>query len=282
MAQVNRKVSYKKNTTHEGGVAKRIDAEKMLRRSVLSCMLWENGFYEDGVEIADRIASLVKEVDQNTVMELAKEAREKFKLRHVPLLLLRESVRNGGKISHALYDVIQRADELSEFLAIYWKDGRQPVSAQVKKGIRNAFNKFNEYQLAKYNRSGRSVSLRDALFISHAKPKDDAQAALFKKLVDGTLKTPDTWEVGLSGGGDKKEVFTRLLSENKLGAMALLRNLRNMETAGVKSSLVENAIRTANYGRVLPFRFIGAEKYAPRYSAQLETAMLKALKFILI
>jgi hypothetical protein len=34
------------------------------------------------------------------------------------------------------------ADELSEFVAIYWKDGRVPLSGQVKKGLAAAFPKF--------------------------------------------------------------------------------------------------------------------------------------------
>ena len=45
-------------STHEGGTAKRINAELALRRSILACLLWERTFYEDGVEIADRIAGL--------------------------------------------------------------------------------------------------------------------------------------------------------------------------------------------------------------------------------
>ena len=41
--------------THEGAPAAVITAEQALRRSVLSCMLWEGEFYEDGVQIANRI-----------------------------------------------------------------------------------------------------------------------------------------------------------------------------------------------------------------------------------
>jgi len=276
MAQINTKVNYPKIKTHESAPAKRINAEKMLRRSVLSCLLWEDSFYEDGVSIADRIAKLSGEVSGEVVNALAVEAREKYKLRHVPLLLLREAARKGGKVADALYNTIQRPDELSEFVAMYWKNGKEPLSAQVKKGLGRAFNKFNEYQLAKYNRDN-AVKLRDVLFMSHAKPENKENAILFEKLVNGTLKTPDTWETNLSAGEDKKETFTRLIEENKLGALALLRNLRNMVEAGVDSSVVDYAIRSANYGRVLPFRFITAEKYGPSYSSALEEAMMKAM-----
>ncbi len=129
--------------------------------------------------------------------------------------------------------VIQRADELSEFVAIYWADGRTPLSAQVKKGLAAAFTRFDEYALAKYDRAG-AVRLRDVLFLCHAKPRDAAQAELWKRLIAGELATPDTWEVALSSGGDKRTHWERLLVERTLGALALLRNLRNMKDAGVQ------------------------------------------------
>ena len=276
MAQVNGRTKTEPLRTHEGGIAKRINSEQMLRRSVMSCMLWENEFYEDGVTIADRIAELVKHVNQETVMNLAMEARNKGNLRHVPLLLLRESVRNGGSIANALENVIQRPDELAEFLAIYWKDGKTPVAAQVKKGLAKAFPKFNAYQLAKYNRD-RDIMLRDVLFICHAKPNSAEQAETWKKLVDGTLESADTWEKNLSAGEDKKTTWERLITENKLGAMALLRNLRNMLKVGVNVDYIKAGLKTMKTDKVLPFRFITAEKYAPSLSDSLEEAMLRSL-----
>ncbi len=57
----------------------------------------------------------------------------------------------------------------------------------------------------------KEVKLRDVLFLSHAKPKDAAQAAVWKKLVENTLGPPDTWEVVLSAGKDKRGNFKRLI-----------------------------------------------------------------------
>src|ERR1700753_2380715 len=81
--------------THEGAPAKAITAEQALRRSVLTCMLWEDEFYEDGVQIAGRIRELVPKVDAAKVAALAIEAREAMKLRHAPLLLVREMARHA-------------------------------------------------------------------------------------------------------------------------------------------------------------------------------------------
>ena len=265
--------------SHEGAPARHISPEMQLRRSVLACLLWESQFYEDGVEIGGRIAELVPKVAAEKVAALAFEAREQSKLRHVPLLLVREMARHKthrAAVSDTLARVIQRADELAEFVAIYWKDGRVPLSGQVKKGLAAAFPKFDEYQLAKYDRGG-PIKLRDVLFLCHAKPRDEAQAAVWKRLIWGRLTTPDTWEVALSSGADKREAWERLLREQKLGALALLRNLRNMREAGVDEPLVLNALREMSAARVLPFRFLAAARHAPRWEEALEQAMLKSL-----
>ena len=266
-------------STHAGAPARHISPEPQLRRSVLACLLWEKQFYEDGVEIAQRVGELVPKVAAEKVAALAVEARVQMKLRHAPLLLVREMARHKthrGLVADTLASVIQRADELAEFLAIYWKDGRIPLSGQVKKGLAAAFPKFDEYALAKYDRGG-SVKLRDVLFLSHAKPRDAAQAGVWKKLIWGRLNTPDTWEVALSSGADKREAWLRLLAENKLGALALLRNLRNMREVGVEEELVLSALRSMNAARVLPFRFLAAARYAPQWEEALDHAMLKCV-----
>lgn len=263
-------------TTHEGARARQISPELQLRRSVLSCLLWEEQFYEDGVQIAGRIAELVPRVKAEAVAALAVEARERMNLRHVPLLLVREMARHKthrALVSETLSRVIQRADELAEFLAIYWKDGRVPLSGQVKKGLAAAFPKFDEYALAKYDRAG-VIKLRDVLFLCHAKPADEAQALLWKRLIAGELTAPDTWEVALSSGADKRETWERLLAERKVGALALLRNLRNMKDAEVSETLVLEALRTMRTDRVLPFRFLAAARYAPQWEEALEQAMI--------
>lgn len=267
-------------TTHEGAPAKRINAELQLRRSVLACMLWESTFYEDGQSIAERIRSLISLVDPAKVSALALEAREKMKLRHVPLWIVREMARlpkHKALVADTLSNVIQRADELSEFVSLYWLDKRQPLSAQVKKGLALAFQKFNAYQLAKYDRDG-AVKLRDVLFLCHAKPKDKEQESIWKQLVDGTLPIPNTWENRLSAGEDKKVVWEALLKENELGALALLRNLRNMASVNVDENIIFSALEKMKVERVLPFRFISAAKYAPQWESHLEKAMLKCLE----
>lgn len=269
-------------TTHEGGRAypeHRMTPEMQLERTVLACLLWEDTFYEDGQAVGDRIKALVPLCSPEFVHLLALKARGEMNLRHAPLLLCRELARTGKLRAGMLSAVIQRADELAEFLAIYWADngGRRTLSKQVKKGLALAFNKFGEYALAKYNRDGK-VKLRDVLFLCHAKSENPEQDALWKRLAAKELAAPDTWEVALSAGADKGETFTRLILEGKLGALALLRNLRNMVQSNVTPSVINHAIAMADVSRVLPFRFIAAARYAPQFEPELEAALFRSLE----
>jgi 60 kDa SS-A/Ro ribonucleoprotein len=274
--------------THAGGRAKRFTPEMELKRALMNCLLWEDQFYEDGVAIAERIKSLVPRVEPARVAELAIEAREQMKLRHAPLLVVREMARHEKHrvlVAETLARVIQRPDEMMELLAIYWADAlgpqqqrkRQPVSAQIKKGLARALTKFDAYQLAKYDRDG-AVRIKDVLFLVHAKPKDADQAKVWKQLVDGELASADTWEVSLSSGKDKRGTFERLIAENRLGGLALLRNLRLMQKAEVPRKTIADAIDAMRTDRVLPYRFITAARYAPDFEPELESAMLKSIK----
>jgi hypothetical protein len=274
--------------THEGAKAHRFTPEMELKRALMNCLLWEDQFYEDGVAIAERIKALVPQVEPARVAALAIEAREQMKLRHAPLLVVREMARHEKHrvfVADTLARVIQRPDEMTELLAIYWADAlgpmqqrkRQPVSAQIKKGLARALTRFDAYQLAKYDRDG-AVRIRDVLFLVHAKPKDADQEKVWKQLVDGELVSPDTWEVSLSSGKDKRATFERLIAENKLGGLALLRNLRLMQKAEVPRETIADAIARMRTDRILPYRFITAARYAPDFEPELESAMLKSIK----
>lgn len=263
--------------THEGAISVTVSAAKELRRTVCACMLFEDQFYESGVDSATRMADLIKRVSFQDAAQIAVDAREKFKLRHAPLFIVRELLRHhkGRQVGDLIARVIQRPDEMGELLALYRKDGKGEP-AQLKVGLARALKKFNEYQLAKWNKDG-AFKLRDVLFLAHPRPKDEAQKALFEKIASNTLATPDTWEVALSEGADKKATFERLMAERKLGALALLRNLRGMLAAGVSEDEIRDALVKMNAERVLPFRFISAAKYAPRLEDALEQAMFRCL-----
>jgi 60 kDa SS-A/Ro ribonucleoprotein len=120
------------------------------------------------------------------------------------------------------------------------------------------------------------VKLRDVLFLCHAKPKDAEQAAVWRKLVENTLEPPDTWEVALSAGKDKRENFERLLREGQLRGLAVLRNLRLMLASGVQPKLIRERL-DKGVARALPFRFVTAARYAPKLEEAIEKAMLEGI-----
>lgn len=98
------------------------------------------------------------------------------------------------------------------------------------------------------------------------------------KVSDRELAVPDTWEVNLSGGGDKKATFERLIREGGLGYLALLRNLRGMMEAGVDHELVREAIIARKGAElVFPFRYVAAARACPQLEPAIDQALCEAV-----
>ena len=280
----NKKLRCKHLTTnHEGAIAWRMTPEWALYSTVVTTMGVEDKFYERGDDRVRRIADLVRKVEHQFVAQLAIYAREVMHLRSVPLLLLVELARchhGDTLVSRAVSRTVRRADEITELLMCYqWRTGKKNLkglSSQLRKGLSETFNHFDEYQFAKYDRKNRKVTLRDALLLVHPKPKDDAQAVLFKKILNDKLEPPYTWETELSRTGQQhfesmadkkkamKKVWEELIASRRMGYMATLRNLRNVLEAFVDDTSMEqvcnylsNAEAVKN-SKQLPFRFLSA------------------------
>lgn len=275
MTSLNKMQNQFTERTFEGAKVRPITNEQKLTRMVLANMLWEDQFYMDGETSANLIKNMVALVDPKFTADLAVKARTDMKLRHVPLLLVRELARNSKLKAETVNAVIQRPDEMSELLSVYWKDGKSPISTQMKKGLAKAFTKFNEYSLAKWDKNSAAISMRDVMFLVHPKPADEAQEVLFKKVANKELTTPDTWETQLSAGADKKETFTRLMDEGKLGALAFLRNLRNMVQSGVDERVIREYASELDVSKVLPFRFLAAARVVPQFEDMLEEMLFR-------
>lgn len=258
------------------------NAEALLRRAVMACLLWENLFYEKGNDVAENIKSLIPQVDATVCYNIAVEASELQKLRHVPLYIV--AVMAGLEthkhlVGELLARVVRRADMLAEFVSLYWivNGKRAPLSKQVKVGLSNAFGKFNEYNFAKYRGDKDVIKLKDVLSLVHPRPSDSVRSDLYKRILSGELVTPDTWEVALSSGADKRATWERLIQENKLGALAFLRNLRNMEEAKVSHAIIEKGFESINPAWLLPLNYLSASEHAPRWESEIEKLMFKGL-----
>ena len=263
--------------TFEGGKAVETSPYERLKRTVLACMLFEDSFYEDGVKAADRIKELCEKCSALQICNLALEAATKYHLRHVPLQLIVEALKHKEKhtwFSDTIYSIITRPDQMTDLLALYWRDGKKPLAHQLKRGLAKAFTKFDEYQLSKYDRDN-PIKLRDVLFLCHAKPIYEGQSELWKRLVNKQLKTADTWETRLSAGEDKKESFEELLISHKMGKLAILRNLRNMKDAGISKELVAHEL-LRNLKEMLPFQYLAAAQECPQWEDIIDPAMIKA------
>ena len=261
-----------------GNVASKQSEISLLRRAVLANLLWENLAYQDGVEVTKEIDRLVPLCQPEEVFDLVIEARLQQKLRHTPLYLAVQMCRNEAHrklVGLLLPKIITRADMLSDFLALYWKDGKCPLCSQAKKGLGEAFHNFDEYQFAKYDRDSQ-IKIRDVMFLARPVPKDDAEKALFKKIADRELETPKTWEVMLSAGANKKDVWKELIGEHRLGNLAMLRNISNMMKAGVDQQVIRDALHSLTGTKLLPLDFFKAAKMAPEFSRDIEEAMMRS------
>jgi 60 kDa SS-A/Ro ribonucleoprotein len=269
---------------HEGAQTYKLTSEMELYTAVVTWSL-NDSFYENNDERLIRLRGLLLKCDPVFVGKLAVYARTQMYMRSVPLILVTElaKVHTGdGLVARVTDKVINRADEITELLACYEllndRKGTKKLnrlSKQMQKGLSSAFNRFDEYQFAKYDREG-NVKLRDALFLVHPKAKDNAQQSLFNKIADRRLKTPYTWETELSAVGqlnyDSIEARTQafpakweeLIESGKLGYMALLRNLSNIQAAGVSYTHFQmvcarlcNATEVAK-AKQFPFRYLSA------------------------
>lgn len=265
-------------------------------------------FYETTDNRVDRIRALIARNDPAFVARLAIYTRNKMYMRSIPLVLtveLAKTQSGNGIVRKVVKGVIQRADEITELLAYYQLANQRTgtkklnkLSKQIQHGLSDAFNRFDEYQFAKYDRAA-EIRLKDALFIVHPKAENEVQQELFNKIAKGTLDTPYTWETELSALGQQKfadekekrvafrKTWEALIASGKLGYMALLRNLRNILEAGVSVQTIEKVcdtlsnIHAVGKSKQLPFRFLAAYReikevqsdFAPMILDALETAV---------
>ncbi len=295
---------------YENAPALELTREMELYSTVVTSSL-SNQFYESTTDRIERLRSLIKANDPKFVAKLAVYARENMHLRSMPLVLAVELGRQhsgDGLVGELTRRIVQRADEITELLAYYSLANSRTelkklnkLSKQLQKGLSDAFNKFDEYQFAKYNRDA-VVKLKDALFLVHPKAKNENQQVLFDKIVRDELAVPYTWETALSALGqvqfdteDLKEEASKLKWEelifsNKLGYMASLRNLRNILEAGVSKEALNKVgkfisdAEAVRKSKQLPFRFLAAyrelkelkEGRAGKVMESLEEAVLQS------
>lgn len=252
----------------------------LLRRAVLANLLWEDVAYMDGAKVAEEIKRLIPLCSAVDVYNIALEARTMQKLRHTPLFIAVEMCKYPEHkmfVQDLLPQIITRADMLTDFLALYWDGKKKPICNQAKKGLARAFHNFNEYKFAKYDRDA-AIKLRDVMFLCRPKPNNQYETELFKKVANRTLTPPETWEVMLSRGDNKKEVWTKLITEGKIGGLAMLRNIANMQKASVDRMVIKKGLKSLKSSMLLPLDFWKAARMNSVFNRDIEDAMIEAYK----
>ena len=289
---------------HESEQAYRLSPEWQLYTAAVTSSLSDK-FYESAETRVETLHTLVAQCDPVFVAKLAVYARQKMNMRSVPLVLAIELARvhrGDATVSKMVSGIVRRADEITELLAYYQlanqrKDTKKlnRLSKQLQSGLQDAFNRFDEYQFAKYNRDT-GVKLRDALFLVHPKAKDESQQVLFNKIVNNELETPYTWETELSALGQIKFAFGKekeiafcmkweeLIDSRKIGYMALMRNLRNILEAGVSQQHIMSVCNTlsdaeaVHRSKQLPFRFLAAYREISKVKSAYAGRVMDALE----
>lgn len=262
-------------------------------------------FYEKSDTRLERIQALMLKNKPEFVGKLAVYSRNEMYLRSVPMVLAVELAKaNSGNaiVSKTVNGVVKRADEITELLAYYQLANKRTgtkklnrLSKQIQKGLNEAFNRFDEYQFAKYNRAT-EVKLRDALFLVHPKAKDENQQIVFNKIATQQLAVPYTWETELSAFGQMKyetakakadalkAKWEELIDSNKIGYMALLRNMRNILMANVSATHIKKVCdyltddKAVANSKQLPFRYLAAYRELKELRSNFTIMILNALE----
>lgn len=289
-------------SNYEGAKAFTMTPEMELYAAVVTAGL-NDTFYEKEDKRLARMQELMLKNDAEYVAKLAVYARTEMYMRSVPLVLAVELAKNNSGntvVRKAVNGVVKRADEITELLAYYQLANKRngtkklnKLSKQIQKGLCDAFNSFDEYQFAKYNRDA-EVKLRDALFLVHPKAKDEAQQMLFNKIAKNELAVPYTWETQLSAAGQLtdasekinavKATWEQLIDSGKLGYMAMLRNLRNIMEANVSAACMEKVCdrladaKAVAASKQLPFRFLSAYREVKLVKSEYASAVLQAIE----
>ena len=216
---------------------------------------------------------------------------------------------------------LQRPDEPGEMLAYWTSRYGRAIPKPVKRGVADAATRlYTERALLKYDGASKGFRFGDVLDLTHPEPSAAWQGDLFKYALDrrhnrdeivipeslwmlrnrealaripqderrAVLSRPETlseagmtWEslAGWLNGPMDKQAWEAVIPS--MGYMALLRNLRNFDEAGVSDEVAATIIAKLTdpeqvmRSRQLPMRFLSAYKAAPslRWAAALEKAL---------
>lgn len=292
----NTKSNGTKATNLAGGTAYR-ESAKLELASILLTSFVQDQHYRSADDTLTRLKDLITALpDKQFAAKAAIYARTKYGMRSISHVVAAEIAKQvkGEQWTRPFFDaVVHRADDITEILAYYTSAYGKPIPNSLKDGLARAIARHDAYALGKYRGEGHAFKMVDAVNLLHPKPSDKSAEGLHG-LVEGTLRSVDTWETKLTQAGQqaegdddklerKAEAWKELIATRKLGYFALLRNLRNiLEQAPdvldeALAMLTDEALIKKSL--VLPFRFYSAyvELRQTNGSGKLLGALSKAL-----
>jgi hypothetical protein len=321
--------------THEGGAAHAHDVKSELFLLAVTNMVGEDTFYESADERDERFRDLVHAAvaqDAEWVARFVPWLRGAANMRSAAAVAAVEYVRAGGEFGRAVVaSALQRADEPAEVLAYFTSRYGRALPQPIKRGVADAAQRLYTQRAAlKYDGASRAWRMADVLDLTHVRPREEAQSALFRFLLDrrhdrADVVVPDslamlrqhyalqampvadrrgfvelaasdpsvsalltaagmTWEAvsGWLQGPMDAAAWQAVIPS--MGYMALLRNLRNFDEAGVSDAVAEKvAAKLADpdevaRSRQFPYRYVSAFAAAPslRWGYALDKAIESA------
>ena len=295
----NTKTKIMTNTVNRAGGVAFKESDKLALVTLLLTSFVQDQFYRSSSQTVKEIGDLVTSLpDKKFAAQAALYARNTFGMRSVAHVVTGELAHlvKGASWSRNFYEkIVSRPDDMSEILAYYLSNYGKPIPNALKKGFASALIKFDDYQLAKYRGERAMISLVDVVNLVHPQHTD-----AIKRLIDGTLRSENTWESELTRAGQKaendeqrdelkKEVWVKLISSKKIGYFALLRNLRNIleqapEILGDALSMLVDE-KLIERSKVMPFRYMTAideiSKTNMKSASKVIVAINKALELSL-
>lgn len=232
--------------THEGGTAYLKSIENEWTNMLFSFVLQagNDSFYETVDDKENRFVELTDEIISKYGPQFAAKAavftRNELGLRSVSELLAALLNKENFEGKRKFYaDYFKRPDGVGEVFAAVDYLGMKKSHALIR-GCGDYLSGLSEYQIGKYKMSKRKYNMFDLINLTHA------NSEAIDKYKRGTLASPDTWEVAISTAEDedsRSQEWIRLVTEEKLGYLALIRNLRNILNAdGVTESWVKEVL----------------------------------------
>ena len=223
--------------------------------SLLLTSMVQDQFYRSAGDQISRLETMVDELIASNQAYFCAQAgiyaRREFGLRsitHLLAALLARKVRGAAWSKDFFNAIVRRPDDMLEIMALVLRSGKNVPNA-LKDGFARALSRIDGYGLAKYKGDGKVVKMVDVINLTHPKATDD-----LSRLVHGRLKTAQTWEAGLSDVGQrakddtekqelKAAVWSDLIKKNKIGYLALIRNLRNIAETAPDTQTIEATVK---------------------------------------